>query len=109
MPTAPLLAGKPAAGENTYAHTWINVYGAAPNEMGQSNNYVVASGTITLDETGDSWTQSFLFAHGRQRRWRRPYHPWGQVHAKRLYGVSEDEIGSPLEIIPTWAAMATPT
>lgn len=91
-----------ATGTTTVLHTWVHVFA-------QANNYVVVSGTIELDMSGDSWTQAYssmvVAADGAVLNT-----GGGNVQAKRLLPVPEDEMGTPLEVVPTWTpAPATPT
>jgi len=83
-----------ATDPGTVLHTWAHVFA-------QANNYVVVSGTIDLDGSGDGWTQGYssmvvtadgtVIATGG-----------GTVQARRLHIVPEDEIGAPLSVVPTW-------
>jgi hypothetical protein len=91
-----------AAGPSTFSHTWVHVFPA-------NSNYVVVSGTIELDETGDSWTQAYssmvVSADGAVINTGS-----GNVQARRLHVVPVDQMGTRLEVVPTWTpVMATPT
>jgi hypothetical protein len=83
-----------ASGPGTVLQTWLHVFAPA-------NNYVVVTGTIELDGSGDGWTQAYssmvvsadgtVVATGG-----------GTVQARRLHIVLEDEMGTPLSVVPTW-------
>ncbi len=90
-----------ATGPQTALHTWVHVFS-------QNNNYVVVSGTIEVDPSGDSWTQAYssmvVSAGGMVLNT-----GTGVAHARRLRPVPEDALNAPLDVVPTWTpAEATP-
>lgn len=91
-----------ASGPTTVLATWVHVFP-------QNNNYVAVSGTITLDPSGDRWTQPYsLMVVSATGKVLRTGH--GTAHGQRLTVVPEDQIGRPLAIVPTWTPVpATPT
>lgn len=91
-----------ASGPTTVLATWVHVFP-------QNNNYIAVSGTITLDPSGDTWTQPYsLMVVSATGKVLRTGH--GTAHGQRLHAVPEDEIGRPLAVVPTWTpASATPT
>ncbi len=92
-------------GPRTALHTWVKF---VPDNGGA---YISISGTITVDETGEAWTQPYsgmvVAPDGTVVST-----DSGTVHATRLRPVPEDQIGTPIAAIPTWtpppAADATP-
>jgi hypothetical protein len=88
---------------NTALHSWIHIFP-------ENNNYVVVSGTIEVDASGDSFTQPYsamvVSADGMVLNTIN-----STVYGTRFRPIPEDQIGTPLEIVPTWApapATATP-
>jgi hypothetical protein len=81
-----------ATGETSALHTWVHVF---------PGNYVVVSGTIEVDTSGDTWMQQYTVM---------VVSPDGtvvnqmdaSVHARRLRPVPQDQMGAPLEVVPTW-------
>lgn len=94
-----------ATGERTALHTWVFF---PPDNSG----YVVVSGTITVDETGDAWTQPYssmvVTPDGTVVNTES-----GTVRGTRLRPLLENEIGTRLAVVPTWVPAtpeaATPT
>ena len=94
-----------ATGPRTALHSWLLF-------IPDGSGYVLVSGTITVDETGDAWTQPYssmvVAPDGTVVTTER-----GTVRARRLRPVPEDAIGTALEAVPTWTPAtpeaATPT
>ena len=93
-------------GPRTALHTWVKF---VPDNGGA---YISISGTITVDETGEAWTQPYsgmvVAADGTVVGT-----DSGTVRATRLRPVPEDQIGTPIAAVPTWTpappTAATPT
>ena len=90
-----------ATGPRSGLHTWVHVFA-------ENANYVVVSGTIEVDASGESWTQPYssmvVAADGTVLNTGS-----GKVSAKRLRPVPEAAMGTALEVVPTWTpAAATP-
>jgi hypothetical protein len=88
-----------ATGPTTALHSWVHVFA-------QAGNYVVVSGTIEVDASGDTWTQPYtsmvVTADGTVVGGRSAI-----AYGTRFRPVPEDEMGTPLEVVPTWTP-ATP-
>lgn len=89
-------------GPNTVLHTWVHVFPPA-------NNYVVVSGNIEVDPSGESWTEDYsLMVVGADGTVLNT--GGGSVHGARLHPVPPDQLNAPLDVVPTWTpAPATPT
>ena len=85
-------------GPRTALHTWVHVFA-------ERSNYVVVSGTITVDDDGNSWTQPYsnmvVGADGTVL-----HTGTATVHGKRLLPVPEDELDMPIDAVPTWTPAA---
>ena len=90
-----------ATGERTALHSGVRFF---PDNSG----YIVVSGTITVDETGDAWTQPYssmvVAPDGTVVSTES-----GTVRGTRIRPVPENDIGARLAAIPTWTPeVATP-
>lgn len=94
-------------GPNTAA---MNFLGVIDNQDGFSG-YIVVSGPIEVDATGDAWEQTYtvmtVSADGTVMSVSPPTH----AHGTRLQIVPEGGMGTPLAEVPTWVPVpaATPT
>jgi hypothetical protein len=89
-----------ASGPRTALFTWVTFFD-------DGSGYLVVTGTITVDASGDEWTHPYssmkVGADGSVT-----IGDSSVVHAKRLRPLPEDQIGTPIAVIPTWAPAATP-
>ena len=90
-----------ATGPQTALHTWVRVFD-------EDGTYLVVSGTIEVDASGDTFTQPYssmvVAADGTVLNTGA-----GAVSARRLRPVPENEFGTPLDVVPTWTpAVGTP-
>jgi hypothetical protein len=88
-------------GPNTALHSWIHIFP-------EDNNYVVVSGTIKVDASGDNFTQPYsamvVSADGTVLNTIS-----SEVNATRFRTIPEDQLGTPLDIVPAWGPeSATP-
>jgi hypothetical protein len=88
-------------GPNTALHSWIHVFP-------EDNNYVVDSGTIEVDASGDNFTQPYsVMVVGADGTVLNTIS--STVNATRFRPIPEDQVGTPLEIVPAWGSgEATP-
>lgn len=88
-------------GPTTALHSWIHVFP-------EDNTYVVVSGTIEVDASGDTFTQPYsAMVVGADGTVLDTFS--STVNATRFRPIPEDEVGTPLDIVPAWgSAQATP-
>ncbi len=86
-----------ASGPRTALFTWVTFFE-------DTSGYLVVTGTITVEESGDEWTHPYssmtVGPDGTVQ-----IGDSGVVYARRLRPLSEDQIGTPIAVIPNW----TPT